>query len=67
MIKCFLSHSSADKSSYLRHVINNLDRESYVYDEITFEAGMEPSEEIVKGLESSSLFVLFLSNTADVC
>ena len=64
MIKCFLSHSSADKSSYLRHVINNLDRESYVYDEITFEAGMEPSEEIVKGLESSSLFVLFLSNTA---
>lgn len=64
MIKCFLSHSSADKSSYLRHVINNLDRESYIYDEITFEAGMEPGEEIIRGLESSSLFVLFLSNTA---
>lgn len=64
MIKCFLSHSSDDKSSYLRHVITNLDRETYVYDEITFEAGMESGEEIVKGLESSSLFVLFLSNSA---
>ncbi|MDK2170869.1 TIR domain-containing protein [Acinetobacter baumannii] len=64
MIKCFLSHSSSDKSSYIRHVVQNLDRESYIYDEITFEAGMEPGEEIVKGLEDSSLFVLFLSNNA---
>lgn len=64
MIKCFLSHSSADKSSYVRHVVDHLDRESYIYDEITFEAGMEPAEEIINGLENSSLFVLFLSNTA---
>jgi hypothetical protein len=64
MIKCFLSHSSADKSSYLRHVVDHLDRESYVYDEITFEAGMEPAEEIINGLENSSLFVLFLSENS---
>ncbi|KKW76757.1 hypothetical protein AAV97_15325 [Acinetobacter sp. Ag2] len=62
MIKCFLSHSSSDKSSYVRHIAEHLKRDSIVYDEMTFEPGMDPAEEILTNLEKSSLFVIFLSN-----
>lgn len=64
MIKCFLSHSSKDKESYVRLVAARLRKEVKVFDEETFEAGMSPMEEIAKGLDDSSLFVVFISNSA---
>ncbi|MES9899733.1 MAG: TIR domain-containing protein [Sedimenticola sp.] len=64
MIKCFLSHSSIDKERYVRIVIRHLRKEVRVFDEETFEKGMGPIEEIINGLDESSLFVIFLSDTA---
>ncbi|MFQ1710998.1 TIR domain-containing protein [Aeromonas veronii] len=64
MIKCFLSHSSSDKELYVRAVKNLLRKESLIYDENTFEAGMSPAEEIIHGLDETSLFVIFISDSA---
>ena len=64
MIKCFLSHSSRDKDSYVRLVANKLGQDKCVYDEYTFEPGMKALDEILKGLDKSKLFVLFLSDSA---
>lgn len=64
MIKCFLSHSSRDKDSYVRLVAERIRREVKVYDEETFEEGMSSAEEIARGLDETSLFVIFLSNAA---
>ncbi|HGK4782591.1 TPA: toll/interleukin-1 receptor domain-containing protein, partial [Enterobacter cloacae] len=63
MIKCFLSHSSKDKD-YVRQVASGLRKETRIFDEQTFEKGMSPAEEIIKGLDDTSLFVLFLSDSA---
>lgn len=63
MIKCFLSHSSLDKP-YVREVYEKLRKESVVFDEMTFEEGMSPSEEILAGLDETSLFVIFISHSA---
>ncbi|WP_163390204.1 TIR domain-containing protein [Enterovibrio norvegicus] len=63
MIKCFLSHSSCDKD-YVRNVAKGLRKEIRIIDEQTFEKGMSPSEEIINGLDETSLFVLFLSESA---
>jgi tetratricopeptide (TPR) repeat protein len=62
MIKCFLSHSSSDKSSYVRSVKDEIRKEATIYDEDTFEKGMMPIEEIIEGLNNSSLFVIFISD-----
>ncbi|MGO4549139.1 TIR domain-containing protein [Paenibacillus sp. 2TAB23] len=68
MPKVFLSHSSADKESYVRIVANKLIEDfgihNCIYDELTFEEGMRSIEEIEKGLEKTDLFVLFLSDNA---
>lgn len=64
MIKCFLSHSSRDKDFYVRVVAKHLKKEARVFDEETFEKGMSPSEEIINGLDESSLFVIFISNAS---
>lgn len=64
MIKAFLSHSSADKARYVRVVAEKLGSGFSVYDEYTFEAGMQPLEEIVRELNESQLFVVFLSDSA---
>lgn len=64
MIKAFLSHSSSDKESYVRIVANRLGPANCVYDEYTFEAGMPPVEEILRGLHESQVFVVFLSDAA---
>jgi hypothetical protein len=63
MIKCFLSHSSKDKG-YVRAVASGLRKETRIFDEQTFEKGMSPAEEIINGLDDTSLFVLFLSDSA---
>lgn len=64
MLKCFLSHSSRDKESYVRLVAARLKKEVRVFDEETFEKGMVTAEEISNGLDESTLFVIFLSETA---
>ena len=64
MIKCFLSHSSRDKDAYVRVVAARLRKEARVFDEETFEEGMNTTEEIIKGLDESSLFVILLSDAA---
>lgn len=64
MTKCFLSHSSKDKPGYVELVAMKLGRERCVYDDFTFEAGMKALEEILKSLDSTDLFVLFLSDSA---
>lgn len=64
MIKCFLSHSSTDKEGYVSIVKNIIRKESIIYDEDTFEAGMSPGEEIINGLDETSLFVIFISESA---
>ncbi|WP_244744748.1 toll/interleukin-1 receptor domain-containing protein [Paraburkholderia terricola] len=64
MIKCFLSHSSKDKDAYVRVVAQKLPKEVKVFDEATFEAGMITADEIARGLDESTLFVIFLSDSA---
>ncbi|WP_421245874.1 TIR domain-containing protein [Aeromonas sanarellii] len=64
MIKAFLSHSSSDKEGYVRIVAKWLGRDNIIYDEFTFEEGEKPLEEIIKGLDNSSLFVIFISENA---
>ncbi|MDU6542866.1 TIR domain-containing protein [Clostridium sp.] len=65
MAKIFLSHSSADKEHYVRHIAKNLieslGEHNVVYDEVTFEEGMMPLEEINRSLDITDLFVIFLS------
>lgn len=68
MTRVFLSHSSKDKDFYINIVVRNLQKyvtsDNFVYDAITFEKGEETNQEIIKWLEKTDLFVLFLSSTA---
>lgn len=64
MIRCFLSHSSKDKQSYVEPVARKLPKDWRIYDADTFEAGMRTLDEIAKGLDQSSLFVIFLSDAS---
>lgn len=43
---------------------SRLRKEVRVFDEETFEAGMNTAEEIIQGLDESTLFVIFISSTA---
>ena len=61
MVRCFLSHSSKDKKSYVEIVAKHLGFHNCVYDDFTFEEGMQPLEEILKWLDKSDIFVIFLS------
>lgn len=66
MAKIFLSHSSSDKEHYVRHIatrlIESVGEHNVVYDEVTFEEGMMPLEEINRCLDTTDLFVIFLSD-----
>jgi len=64
MITAFLSHSSVDKKRYVEFVAQKLGGAYCVYDAYTFEEGMQPIEEILKGLDTSQIFVVFLSEAA---
>jgi hypothetical protein len=64
MIRAFLSHSSSDKEGYVRNVAKWLQKDNIIYDEFTFEEGEQAFDEIIKGLNKTELFVLFLSNSA---
>lgn len=68
MPKVFLSHSSADKASYVEYVadklIEKVGNHNVVYDKYTFEEGMETISEINTHLKDTDLFVLFISDKA---
>lgn len=54
MKKVFLSHSSADKP-YVKKVVDLLGVDNCIYDEYTFEDGMDTLDEIYKGLDERYL------------
>ena len=60
-MRVFLSHSSSDKKSYVDHVARKLGDRA-VIDSFNFEAGMKTLDEIYRTMESSDIFVLFISN-----
>lgn len=60
MAKAFLSHSSKDKE-IVRKVANQLGNKNSVLDEISFDPGRKTLEQIFKELDSSDVFVLFIS------
>jgi tetratricopeptide (TPR) repeat protein len=60
MARAFLSHSSEDKA-YVDIVARRLSRSRVVYDRQNFEPGDDFRDSIRKGLDNSSLFVLFAS------
>ncbi|MCI9398168.1 MAG: TIR domain-containing protein [Lachnospiraceae bacterium] len=61
MEKVFLSHSSNNKD-YVRPIFNFFGKDRSVFDEMTFESGMKTIEEIFRGIDSSDIFVFFISN-----
>ena len=61
MFRAFLSHSSKQKN-LVRKIATNLGKAQCVYDEYEFETGMPLLDEILYGLTSTELFVLFISN-----
>lgn len=63
MNRAFLSHSSKQKD-LVKRIASNLGKAQCIYDDYEFESGLPISDEIIKGLEKSDLFVLFLSNEA---
>ena len=63
-MRAFLSHSSKDKDHYVRIVAKELGIDRIVLDELTFEDGMQPMEEILSGMQISDVFVAFLSEAA---
>ena len=60
MGRAFLSHSSKDKC-LIRAVANKLGEKRCIYDEVSFEEGMKTLDEILRTLEDTDLFVIFLS------
>lgn len=61
MAKAFLSHSSKDKE-IVRKVAHQLGNKNCVLDEISFDPGRITLEQIFSELDSSDIFVLFISN-----
>lgn len=63
MSKAFLSHSSLDKQE-VRKIKTKLQRIWAYFDEDCFDAGEDFRNEIIKHLEDTSLFVLFVSTNS---
>lgn len=63
MIKVFLSHSSKQKF-FVETVADKLGKFNVVYDAWNFESGSKTLDEIYHGIESSGIFVYFISNEA---
>ena len=70
MQKVFLSHSSADKESYVRIVakklINNIGEENIILDEITFQQARKTIEEIAKWLNDNKKHVIHEFTVSDL-
>ncbi|MDO7426527.1 toll/interleukin-1 receptor domain-containing protein [Acinetobacter baumannii] len=63
-MKAFLSHSSKDKLSYVQIVAEKIGIDNIHYDEFTFEKGERSLDEILLALDSTDLFVLFISDAS---
>lgn len=63
MKKVFLSHKSEDKT-FVEYVANCIGKDNCIYDKYTFEDGMPTLQEILKGLNETDLFVIFISRRA---
>lgn len=61
MDKVFLSHSSKNKD-YVRPIFEYFGGDRCVFDEMTFEIGMQTLKEIFKGIDDTDIFVFFISN-----
>lgn len=61
MNKAFLSHSSAQKD-FVRKVYKMLGASRCVFDECCFDNGKKIIDEILRGLQNTDLFILFVSN-----
>ncbi|SHI72980.1 TIR domain-containing protein [Halodesulfovibrio aestuarii] len=62
MPTCFLSHSSKDKAHFVSLVSDRLKSHFHVVDEKSFEEGEKSIDEIIKNLDRTDIFVLFISN-----
>ena len=62
-MKAFLSHSSKDKE-FVRAVATLLQRQYCIFDERSFDSGIEFKKSIEDGLDESSSFVLFASKNS---
>lgn len=60
MIKAFISHSSKQKR-FVKDLVESLGRNYFIVDCYDFEAGNKTIEEIYNKIDSSTVFVLFLS------
>jgi len=63
MNRAFLSHSSMDKI-LVERIASNLGKSSCVFDSYEFENGLPILDEILLGLKSTELFVIFISNNS---
>lgn len=63
MGKVFLSHSSVDKT-FVEPIADLLSKQKCVYDKYTFETGEKTLKEIFRNLESSDIFVYFISDSS---
>lgn len=61
MDKIFLSHSSKDKQ-YIRPIFDYFGGDRCIFDEMTFETGMQTMKEIFDGIDETDIFVFFISN-----
>lgn len=63
MNKVFLSHSSSDKE-YVEYIADKFGKDIAIYDNYFFEYGLKTFDEILKSLDVTDLFVIFISNAA---
>lgn len=61
MDRIFLSHSSKNKD-YVRPIFEYFGGDRCIFDEMTFEAGMQTINEIFQGIDDADIFVFFISN-----
>lgn len=63
MNKIFLSHSSSDKE-YVEYIANRFGKDRCVSYTACFEVGMKALDEIFREMDNSSIFVVFISESA---
>jgi hypothetical protein len=61
--KVFLCHSSQDKH-YVRRIAKRLGRSHVIFDEVSFDPGQDFRQQVIKGLNRSSLFVFIASKAS---
>ena len=59
----FLSHSSKDKF-FVEYIANKIGKDRCIYDTFSFESGEKNIDEMIKNIEKSKLFVIFISENS---